>query len=82
MTVQALLTPVVDSTVVLSAKVNCMPWVTVHFCTGSLVFLVLESVKPYIHLANTVDNFILNFSLTHDQVNLEITNNYNCLNIY
>ena len=36
--VQVLSTPWADSTVVLSAKVNCRPWVTVHFAQGTSVF--------------------------------------------
>ena len=40
---QVLLTPLADSTVVPSAKMNCRLWVTVHFALGNL-FSELELV--------------------------------------
>ena len=33
---QILSTPSVDSTMLLSTKVNCRPWVTVHFTLGKV----------------------------------------------
>ena len=59
--VQVLSTPWADSTVVLSAKVNCCPWVTVHFAQGTSVFknrfsLGIHVPTPCKH--SSLDSFI------------------------
>ena len=53
LTVQVLSTPLVDSTVVLSAKGNFSPWVTVNFALalGNTVFIT--SISLGIHVAYT-----------------------------
>ena len=47
--VQVLSTPWADSTMVLSAKVNCCPWVTVHFALGTTVLRNKISLGIYVH---------------------------------
>ena len=48
-TVQVLSTPWADSTMVLSAKVNCPPWMTVHFALGTTVLRNRISLGIHVH---------------------------------
>ena len=58
-------TPWADSTVVLNAKVNCRPWVTVPFVQSTSVLKMdLVWAFMYLHLGNTVDLFILNMHMS------------------
>ena len=47
--VHVMSTPWADSTVVLSAKVNCRPWVTVLFAQGTSVFRNRFSLGIHVH---------------------------------
>ena len=82
-TVQVMSTPWADSTVVLSAKVNCRPWVTVHFALGTTVLrnrildLGIHVHTPHRH-SKSLDGFILNTYL-HGLTNNE-TQTINVIN--
>ena len=62
--------PWVDSTVVLSAKVNCRPWVTVHFAQGTSVFKNKFNLGIHIHTPCTHSRLIY-FKHVHEETNLE-----------
>ena len=65
-TVQVLSTPWDDSTVVLSAKVNCRQWVPVYFAIGTSVLRNRISLGIHVPI-HTVDYFILNINNYHKQ---------------
>ena len=56
--VQVWLTPWVDCTVEPSAKVNCHPWVIVHFALGISVFKNIINSDIHIHTPGTYSRFL------------------------
>ena len=63
-------TPWADSTVVLSAKVNCRPWMTVLFALGTSVIRNIISLS--IHVPYTHSRLLyFKHKQLHDQSNLE-----------
>ena len=70
-TVHVLSTPWADSTVVLSAKLNCRPWVTVHFALGTTVLITTISLRhscAYRH-SRTLFKQIITWSNQHGDTN-------------
>ena len=68
--VQVLSTPWADSTVVLSAKLKCRPWVTVHFAQGTSVFKNRLIFGIHVHIPCTHSRLIY-FKHVHGQINME-----------
>ena len=67
-------TPWADGTVVLNAKVNCRPWVTVHFAQGTFVFL--NKFILGIHVHTTCTHSRLSYlKHVHEQTTLESNTN-------
>ena len=62
-------TPWADSIVVLSAKVNCRPWVTVHFAQGTSVFKNRFSLGIYVPTPCKHSTLIY-FKHAHEQTNI------------
>ena len=73
-TVQVLSTSWADSTVVLSAKVNCRPWVTVLFAQGNSVFKNRFSLGIHVHTPTTHSRLIY-FKHVHEETNMESKTN-------
>ena len=63
-------TPWEDRRVVLSAKVNCHPWVTVHFAQGTSVFRNRFILGIHVHKPCTHSRLIY-FKHVHEQTNIE-----------
>ena len=68
---QVLSTPWADCTVVLSAKVNCCPWVTVHFALGTTVLITSISLGIHMHIDTELyfkhNNFMVKSIWKHKQ---------------